>query len=96
MLQTRGSDLRSRASRVIAATVGGYTLTALVTVMLAVWLPLPRVEATIVATFVSFAVYAVIVLWVFAARSAVRAWSGVVIGSAVVYALLRFGQSLSE
>lgn len=62
------------ASRVLAAIVGGYAVAALVSGALAVVLPMTRAEATVTATLTSFIVYAVAVMGVSAARSAVRAW----------------------
>lgn len=64
-------------SRVAAAGVGGYALTALWVVLLALLWPLPRAEAVGAATMTGFLVYAVVVIWVFTARSALRAWFGV-------------------
>lgn len=66
-------------SRVMAALVGGYALTVLCTVCLALALSLPRVEAALIATLPAFLVLCVAVIWVFAARSAWRAWYGLMI-----------------
>lgn len=68
-------------SRVIAAGVGGYTLTALCTACLALSLPLPRVEAAVSATLPAFLILCLAVIWVFAARSAWRAWFGLLVPS---------------
>ncbi|MCQ2993731.1 DUF3649 domain-containing protein [Pseudomonas syringae] len=67
-------------SRVLAATLGGYVLSALVTSLLA--LLLPRVSgsdpASVVqiTTLLSFVLYTAIVIWVFSTASAWRAWFG--------------------
>jgi len=76
------------ASRVLAAVLGGYALTSLFTAALA-WLMLrlvdyPANDARFIATMGSFAVYAVVALWVFAVRSATRAWVGLAMGMAVL------------
>ncbi|WP_043114475.1 hypothetical protein [Solimonas soli] len=63
-------------SRVLAAVFGGYLLTSLATALLAHLLPGPRAESVLAATMLSFALYAGIVLWVFAANSAARVWRG--------------------
>ncbi|HEY4369153.1 MAG TPA: DUF3649 domain-containing protein [Steroidobacteraceae bacterium] len=76
------------ASRVLAAIVGGYVLASLATAVLAVVLPMPRAEATLTATMLSFAIYACIVLWVFATRSVWRVWAGVVVPAVALNALL--------
>jgi hypothetical protein len=66
-------------SRVMAALVGGYTLTTLVTACLALSLSLSRVESALTATLPAFLVLCMAVIWVFAARSAWRAWYGLMI-----------------
>ncbi len=71
------------ASRALAAIGGGYLLTALATTLLATCLPQSRAEATITATLLAFAVFCGVVIWVFAARSAWRAWVGVLAPSAL-------------
>ena len=62
------------ASRSVAAIVGGYVLAALLTMLLSVSLPMARAEAVMTATLLSFAIYTCAVMWVFATRSALRAW----------------------
>lgn len=64
------------ASRALAAVAGGYALAALGAAALAVFLPLPRADATLTGTMLSFLIYACAVVWVFAARTAARAWLG--------------------
>lgn len=65
-------------SRVLAASVGGYALTALSMATLAAVLPLvspaSAADGVLTATLLSFAVYTGIALGVFNARSATRAW----------------------
>jgi hypothetical protein len=62
------------ALRALAAIVGGYALTAAATSLLGVLLAAlsiaPRADAAIIATMLSFLIYACAVLWAFAARSA--------------------------
>lgn len=68
------------ASRITAAAGGGYAVAALFTATLALLLPrvsqASRAEALLAATLWSFAVYALAIMGVFAARSATRAWLG--------------------
>ena len=75
------------ASRVLAACLGGYVVAAVVSVALALVLPhvsaASRADGVLIATLLSFAVYTVVALWVFCARSAVRAWAGL-LGAALV------------
>ncbi len=72
------------ASRAIAAILGGYVVTALATALLAVILPMVRIDAVLTATLLSFTVYTCAVLWVFAARSAFHAWIGIVLPAAIL------------
>ena len=70
----------SVASRAIAAIAGGYGVAALSAAVLALCLPaafgMARSEAAMTGTLASFIVFALAVMWVFAARTAWRAWSG--------------------
>ena len=83
------------ALRVLAASLGGYVLTALVTALLAHALPATRAQAVLTATMLSFAFYAAIVVWVFTVRSTARVWQ--YLGAAIVVAAvaLFFVQRLS-
>jgi hypothetical protein len=86
------------AARVVTAIAGGYVFTWLFTAALAlclrdVWL-MPRVDAALAATMCSFLVYAGAIIAVFSARSAARAWAGLLIASvppALVIAFLGRG-----
>lgn len=72
------AEVRDRAGLAMAARIaaipGGYVLASLVCACLARMLPADRVEAVVVSMLLSFALYAVILLWVFAARSVLRLW----------------------
>jgi len=72
------------ASRVLAATLGGYVLTAASTRLLSLVWPAPPAQAVMWASMLSFAIWAVAVLWVFAARSAWRAWWSLTAAMALV------------
>nr|WP_307695358.1 DUF3649 domain-containing protein [Variovorax boronicumulans] len=80
------------ASRAVAAIAGGYGVAALSAAVLALGLPalfgMARSEAALTGTLASFLVYAVAVMWVFAARSAWRAWTGLAITAALQGLLL--------
>ena len=86
--QTRPGHRLSVASRVIAACVGGYGLTAMLSSALALALPrvsgASRADAVLISTLLSFAVYAAFVLWVFHSRSALRAWAHLALCSALL------------
>jgi len=67
-------------SRIAAALLGGYALAALTSVA-AVALPVSRTEAVFTGLLLSFVVYALAVIWVFAVRSATRAWAGLAVAA---------------
>lgn len=67
-------------SRIAAAIGGGYALAALTSVA-ALALPLTTTEAVTTGMLLSFLVYAGVVIWVFAARSATRAWAGLLLAA---------------
>jgi hypothetical protein len=65
-------------SRIVAALFGGYALASLTSVA-TVALPMSRNEAVLTGMQLSFVVYAIAVIWVFAVRSATRAWLGLLV-----------------
>jgi hypothetical protein len=69
------------ASRALAAIVGGYALSALVATVSAIYFPGTRAEAAIFGILLSFVIYTLAVMWVFAVRSAWRAWLGLLLPS---------------
>lgn len=64
----------SVASRVLAASVGGYGLVSLFAAALAMSLPMPRLEAVITAVMVGFLAYAALIIAIFNIRSVTRIW----------------------
>jgi len=74
----RGAAL---VSRIVAAVFGGYALGALVSVA-ALALPMAKPQAVLTGMLASFVIYAGAVIWVFAVRSAARAWAGLLIAAA--------------
>ncbi|VFR36276.1 FIG024006: iron uptake protein [plant metagenome] len=73
------------ASRSAAAVLGGYAFASAAAAALAVGLPLTRIEAVFTANLLIFLFYAAAIIWVFATRSAGRAWVGMFVGTAVCY-----------
>lgn len=67
-------------SRIVAALFGGYALAALFSVA-TVALPGSRPDAVLTGMLLSFLVYAGAVIWVFAVRSATRAWVGLFVAA---------------
>ncbi|MGJ7579416.1 DUF3649 domain-containing protein [Variovorax sp. RHLX14] len=70
-------------SRIVAAIFGGYALAALSSVAVLA-LPVDRTQAVIGGILSSFAIYAGAVIWVFAVRSARRAWVGLLLAASVL------------
>lgn len=71
------------ASRAVAAIAGGYGVAALSAAVLGLCLPvafgMARSEAVMTGALASFIVFALAVMWVFAARTALRAWTGLAV-----------------
>lgn len=74
----RRAQRRAVASRVVAAVFAGYLLISLTTVLLGHLLPGPRADAVLTATMLSFALYAALIVWIFAARSQRTVWRGLI------------------
>lgn len=68
-------------SRIVAALFGGYALAALSSVAVLA-LPLSKPQAVLTGMLASFAIYAGAVIWVFAVRSALKAWAGLIVVAA--------------
>jgi len=65
--------------RILAAVFGGYALTASVMAALALVLPWPKVDALFFISFLPALIYPAVLLWVFAASTAQRAWRDLLI-----------------
>src|ERR1700712_744083 len=74
-------------SRVLAAVLGGYLVSALASISLTMWLPMARAEAVVTGMMTSFLVYLVAVLWCFTCRNAWQAWIGLIVPSLVLAAV---------
>lgn len=68
-------------SRIVAALLAGYALAALASVAVLA-LPMSKPQAVLTGMLASFAIYAGAVVWVFAVRSARRAWAGLLVAAA--------------
>ena len=78
------------AMRTLAAVIGGYALASLVGALLALMLPMERVDAVMTGTMAALVVFPCAVMWSFAARSAARAWAGLAVPIAVLGAVFAF------
>lgn len=78
-------------SRIVAALFGGYALAALGSVAVLA-LPVSKPQAVLTGMLASFAIFTGAVIWVFAVRSALKAWLGLLI---VAAALLPLAWSVS-
>ncbi len=82
-------------SRCLAASVGGYGTAAVVAMCLSLTLPMPRSEAVLLASLLSFPLYVVAIVWTFAARDAARAWIGLALAAgppSIIVAAALLGQ----
>jgi hypothetical protein len=61
------------AARIVLAIPGAYYASAACAMLMARTLPAARLDASLWATILSFAVYCALVIWIFAAASALRA-----------------------
>lgn len=66
-------------SRITAAVFGGYAMSQAVSIAVAAILPISRGEGVLSAMILSFAIYTVAIIWAFAARTATRAWLGLLL-----------------
>jgi len=73
----------SVAARVAAALLGGYGLAHTLPIALVAGLSIARADAALFAIQASFLVHVAAVLWAFAARSALAAWMGLLVPTAV-------------
>lgn len=82
-LRVRVRRVGPLVSRIAAAIGGGYALAALASVA-SLALPASAPQAVLTGMLASFAVYTGAVVWVFAVRSATRAWVGLGVAAAVL------------
>jgi len=68
-------------ARALAAIFGGYGVAYVWTTALAALLPLRPVEAVVTGTLTGLVVYPCAAMWSFAARSALRAWTGLALSA---------------
>lgn len=89
MSKARTSSRREVTARVLAAILGGYAAAYAATAFLSVYLPLVRSDRVVFASLSCFAVYALAIIYAFAARSALRAWL-VLAGATALMALAAY------
>lgn len=77
----------SVASRVLAAVIGGYSLTSAATVLLALVWPLPQADAILAATMLSFILYVGILVWIFSVKRLQTIWLGLFIMTVICLGL---------
>jgi hypothetical protein len=82
-LAVRARRVAPLISRIVAAIGGGYALAALASVA-ALALPMAKPQAVLTGMLASFVIYTCAVIWVFAVRSATRAWIGLLVFAAIL------------
>ncbi|QQX78939.1 hypothetical protein JK628_15400 [Shewanella sp. KX20019] len=75
-------------SRALAATFGGYLLSATACGLLAIILPLAPVQSTLTAMMLSFSIYAAAIIWVFSVRHHQLAWRDLLTLSGLFYLII--------
>lgn len=73
--------------RVIAGFIGGYILTAYITMLLAEILPMSRADAVVLSSLLSYLWFCMAIIWVFAVKSALKAWLGMLVAIALFASL---------
>lgn len=76
--------------RIIAAIIGGYFLTIYLSIALSLFLPLSKAEGVVVGLLSSFVIYTSAVLWVFVARTVLKACLGLLIPGLLSFFVLTF------
>lgn len=71
--------------RVLIALVGGYLLSALSAVLIATHLPGDKINSIITGLMCTFIIYTLTVIFVFAAKTTLRAGIGVLVPCLLVY-----------
>ena len=75
--KTSSTEYRlSVLSRVVAASLGAYAVVNLANMALAFLLPAEQYKDLLFAMQISFLFYTLAIIWVFAVRSATKAWLG--------------------
>lgn len=83
------------AARIAGAIFGGYALGALASVA-ALALPMSAPQAVITGMLASFVFYAGAVIWVFLARSARRAWAGLLMAAVPLALVAAWASSVAD
>ncbi|PCJ31311.1 MAG: hypothetical protein COA90_06585 [Gammaproteobacteria bacterium] len=78
------------ASRVIAAILGGYILSNLIAIIMSYLIPGPLSNGVITGMLASFAIYTLLILWVFTARTTLHVWIGITLPSLLCAAWVYF------
>ncbi|WP_084632576.1 hypothetical protein [Shewanella waksmanii] len=76
------------ASRAGSAIFAGYLLAATACGLMAIALPMAAADSVLVATMLSFTVYACAALYSFSVPSSTRAWRDLLLASAGLYLLI--------
>jgi len=72
-------------SRSLASIFGGYALAATSAMFFALALPMPRSQAVLTGMLVAIVLCACAALWAFATRTALRAWLGIALPTALFW-----------
>lgn len=73
--------------RVLASVFLGYILANTLGLMLALGLPVDRLTGILIGTLATFVVWAAAIMWIFAQKSNVRVWLGLLAAIAITGAM---------
>lgn len=76
--------------RVLCALIGGYLLSTLSAILIALHLPGDKVNSIITGLLLTFIIYTVAVIYVFAAKTTLRASMGVFVPCVLMYCFYYF------
>ncbi|BCV67334.1 hypothetical protein TUM17387_26930 [Shewanella carassii] len=76
-------------SRALASILGGYLIASLACALLAVSLPMSRIDSTVSAMMLSFLIYALVVIRVFCVKRSLRAWQEILLLAVALFGTLK-------
>lgn len=80
--------------RLLVGFIGGYILTAYITVITVRLLPMPRVDAVLLSSMLSYVWYLGVIIWCFSARSLLKL-TGIMILLILALAAINYGLQTS-
>jgi len=83
-------------SRIIAAVVGGYAFSTVMILVMTYLLPLSQKDALMLSTMLSYIIYLLAIIWVFAVKTVRTAWIGISAATGLLGALAYLLHSIQQ